>query len=139
MSEPQIRLTRRRLMASGGAAALSMGLVGGVAVPRAAAAGSWLSRRSHAARVGQAFTARPPGGPTTGLKLAGVEDLAGTSRKGTSLAGRDDAFALRFARTSGPDFPQGPVELRHRQLGRTTLFLVPGGDGSYALVVNRTP
>jgi hypothetical protein len=44
---------------------------------------------------------------------------------------------LRFKRTAGAQFGQGVVELRNKDLGRMSVFVVPDGTAVYALVVNR--
>jgi hypothetical protein len=135
------RLTRRQLLAWGAAVGAATTLGGLVAAPISVGRESWLRRATFAGRVGDRFHAVLADGRTVALRLAAVEDLAASTARGTSLAGRDDAFLLEFRGPHAPGLDQGVYELRHGALGAGQFFLVPQapGDGgqSYAVVVNR--
>jgi hypothetical protein len=134
-------VTRRQLLAWGAAAGAAATLPGLVAAPAALGRESWLRRATYTRRVGDTFHAVLENGRTVPLRLSAVEDLAGSTARGTSLAGRDDAFLLELRGPGEPSLGQGAYELRHRTLGRDTLFLVPQAPEArgtaYAIVVNR--
>jgi hypothetical protein len=130
-----VPLTRRRLLAWGVTAGAAAGLAGFAAAPPVLGRESWLRRTTYARRVGELFHV---GGTTVVLRLAKVRDLVGTTSGGASLAGRDDAFMLELAGPAESRLPQGVYELRHRALGRTSLFIVPHVQNSYAVVINRS-
>jgi hypothetical protein len=126
-------VTRRQLLAWGAAAGAAATLRGLVGAPASVARQSWMRRATYTGRIGQTFHAVADGSGVA-LRLAAVEDLP-------TLAGSDDAFLLEFSGPRAPRLTQGVVELRHKALGRTQLFLVPEAPGehgqSYAVVVNR--
>jgi hypothetical protein len=134
-------VTRRQLLAWGAVAGAAAALRGLVAAPVSVARESWLRRATYTGRVGESFHAVRGSGKTVALRLVAVEDLAGSTPSGESLAGRDDAFLLELLGPRTPELTQGIVELRHRALGRTELFIVPqapgGSRNAYAVVVNR--
>jgi hypothetical protein len=118
-----------------GAAATLPGLV---AAPVAVGRESWLRRATYTRRVGETFHAVVGNGHTVPLRLIAVEDLAASTARGTSLAGREDAFLLVLRGPEVPKLSQGVFELRHRTLGRNQLFLVPEEhENTYAVVINR--
>ena len=134
-------LTRRRLLAFGGAAAATAMLPGGVARaagrPTAKASTNWLERGAFSSRVGQPFSMAREGGGTIALTLSKVSDLQGRTSKGKSLAGRNDSFMLTFKGAGSATAPQGIRSLSHKQLGSKSLFVVPGA-GAYSVLVNRS-
>lgn len=138
-SAPHPRLTRRRFVTAAGAAAALAALpapaFGARRRPR-----RWRNRLSYEGLRG-GFGIRVPGELAhRPLTLDAVADVAGTTRRGKPLAGRADAFVLTFAAAWGPALEQGTYELRHRVLGPTRLFLVPGGTRRgrqlYVAVIN---
>jgi hypothetical protein len=134
-------ITRRRLLAWGATAAAATTVAPLLMAPGAVGRESWLRRGSYENHVGEYFRAGLGDGRTVSLRLEAVRDLIGTTPKGRSLAGHDDAFLLELRGPDTPRLPQGVSELRHSALGRRHLFVVPDGparDGSaYAVVVNR--
>jgi uncharacterized protein DUF6916 len=129
-------VTRRQLLAWGATAGAAATLHGLVAAPLSLGRESWVRRATYARRVGETFRAVLDDGTTVALRLVAVDDLAGQTARGRSLAGRDDAFLLEFLGPDTPRRPQGVYELRHRALGRARLFLVPH-ESTYVAVVNR--
>jgi len=129
-------VTRRQLLAWGATAGAAATLHGLVAAPLSLGRESWLRRATYARRVGETFRAVAEDGTTVALRLVAVDDLAGKTGCGRSLAGCEDAFVLEFLGPDAPRLPQGVFELRHRALGRGRLFLVPHGS-TYVAVVNR--
>jgi hypothetical protein len=134
-------INRRQLLAWGATAGAAATLRGLVAAPPSVGHETWLRRASYTGRIGQPFHATLGDAKTVTLQLLAVEDLTGTTPRGTSLAGVEDAFLLEFRGPSKPRLSQGVFELHHRALGRNRLFLVPqapGGHGNtYAVVINR--
>jgi hypothetical protein len=130
------RLSRRRLLAAGGAgvAALWLAPVGGVAE-----AATLRPELKRATWLGLADPAVDVAGRSASLRLVEVADLPVATAL-PALQGHDGAFALRF--TGPADLPQGTHALRHPELGAFELFLVPGGalDGGrrYEAIVDRT-
>ena len=128
-----IMLTRRALLASGGAVAV------GVALPRVAhtyaqQTRSYLRRSSYRPLIGHQFGID---GTRVELRLAHVEDL------NRHQAASERAFALNFEAPRGapPIATSVPTTLHHPALGRFKLLLVPGalsGTGRrYWAVINR--
>ena len=105
-------ITRRRLIALGGAATAVASVPGFLVPARAAAAEGWLSRASYTGRIGETFYMSLPGGARAGLRLSAV-------------TGDDKAFDLVFAPTSATLHPQATRTFTHAALGRTDLFAVP--------------
>lgn len=135
IDDPQ--LTRRRLLAFGGAA-LATAAVPGTA--RAATGGprpSWADRDALAARVGDTFVMRSDDGSSVAVRLKSVRDLPGTTVRGRSLKGRADAFVLTFKPVSATPAGQSTRTFEHPRLGSTQLFAV-AGDSTYTVVVNRS-
>ena len=134
-------LTRRRLLATGAPATVLATLPSLVTARDAIGRPTWLRRASYAGRVGETFRVVLADGRIVSLRLAGVENLVGTSPSGRSLKGSDAAFLLELQGPAKPSLEQGVRELRHPVLGRGMLFLVPEAPhrrGSrYAVVVNR--
>jgi hypothetical protein len=141
ISASHAAITRRQLLAWSTTASLAVILRGFIAAPHAVARETWLRRASYTGRVGQTFQAALGGAKRVGLRLAAVQQLAGTTPTGASLAGRDDAFLLEFRGPRTPRLSQGVFELHHPALGRQPFFLVPQAPGrhgnTYAVVVNR--
>jgi hypothetical protein len=138
VSDPSsVGLTRRRLLASGGAA----GAAAFAALnPQFAWAETvigrdpaYLRRSTYAPLVGQDFTASW-WGRSARLTLADVGDLPG------GLAGRDDAFSLFF--TGAPGIAGGSLTVTHPRVGRFPLFFGPVDARArvqdYEAVVNRS-
>jgi hypothetical protein len=133
-------ITRRRLLASGGAAA------GAAAVgfqpwdPAKANAADWdtpkhLVRGSYLKLSTPDFSSSRLGSGA-GLKLVSVADL-GAAATVKSLVNSEDAFALTFI--SDTEFESGTRTLAHPDLGLFELFLTPvEGKGSYEAIVNRS-
>lgn len=126
-------LTRRALLASGGAVGI------GLAVPWAAHAyalgtRSHLRRSSYLPLIGERFQVS---GTHVKLRLARVEDL------NRHQAGSENAFALSFTAPRGvpPLASSVPTNLHHPDLGRFKLLLTPGAAGRtqfrYWAVINR--
>jgi hypothetical protein len=131
-------MTRRRLFWLVGATAVVGGLPLRAGAARAATDSPWLRRSGYAGRLGERFEV--DGRPLT-LRLTAVGDLEGTTGAGRSLAGRDDAFYATLRGPRAPALAQGVHGLSHPELGRASLFLVPGERrghaATYQLVVNR--
>ena len=106
-------ITRRRLIALGGAATAVASVPGFLMPARAAAAAAegWLTRASYTGRIGETFYASLPAG-RFGLRLAAV-------------TGDDKAFDLVFSPTSATVHPQATRTFTHAGLGRTEFFVVP--------------
>lgn len=128
-----VTLTRRALLASGGAVGV------GLALPRVAHAyaqrtSSHMRRSSYLPLIGDQFGV---GGTHAKLRLAHVEDL------NQHQAGSEHAFALNFAAPRGapPLATSIPTALHHPALGRFKLLLAPGAPGGtglrYWAVINR--
>jgi len=141
MTEPDIepKLTRRRLVQSGGVAVAGLYAMG--ALPAAAFAADGpphLQRSSWMTRAGRMFPAVGASGDSATLRLVAVDDLA-RARQSPSLAGRDDAFALTFS--GPPGLGSGIASVRHPTLWWVSLFMTPGGPPAkeqyYEVVVDR--
>jgi hypothetical protein len=132
------RLSRRHLLAAGGAgvAALWLAPIGGVA--EAATLRPELKRATWLGLADPVVTVEIAGRPAA-LRLVEVADLPVATAL-PALQGHDGAFALRFTGPAG--LPQGTHALRHAELGAFELFLVPvGGAGAgrrYEAIVDRT-
>jgi hypothetical protein len=132
------RLSRRHLLAAGGAgvAALWLAPIDGIA--EAATLRPELKRATWLGLADPDVTVRAAG-PSTALRLVEVADLPVATAL-PALQGHDGAFALRFTGPVG--LPQGTHALRHAELGAFELFLVPvGGEGAdrrYEAIVDRT-
>ena len=105
-------ITRRRLIAMGGAATAVASVPGFLMPARAAAAETWFTRASYSGRVGETFYMSLAGGGRAGLKLAAV-------------TGTDDAFDLVFAPTSSTEHAQSTRTFTHAVLGRNDFFVMP--------------
>jgi hypothetical protein len=119
-------LTRRSLLAGGGAAALAFALPAAATAVRSTR--SHLRRSTYSGLVGQRFAVQ---GTSAAIALTAVSDLTAHQR------GSEDAFALRFHAPAGVRLADVPT-LRHARLGSFALFLTPGAGQSYTAVVNRT-
>lgn len=142
-SNAEPKLTRRRLVLSGGAAVAGLYVMG--SVPAAASAGSgppYLRRASYTALTGAAFPAVDPNGAAVTLRLVAVSDLERAAQT-RSVAGRDDAFELTFSGPPGTLLGSGISRLRHPSLGWVSLFITPFGGSTgeqlYEVVVDRAP
>ena len=130
------RLTRRGLLASGGAAGAAAFAALNPGVARAITAvgddPSYLRRSGYARLVGQDFAAGSFGRTVT-LTLAEVGDLAGKP-------GRDDAFSLLFV--GPPGIASGIQTLSHPSLRSFRLMIGPvdptGRSQEYEAVVDRS-
>jgi hypothetical protein len=129
-------MTRRRLLATGGAAGAAAVVGFQPWSPAAAQAAdgdtpAYLRRASYLALSTPDFSTSRLGAGA-GLKLVSVADLSDPK-----LAGRDDAFALTF--TSDTPFESGTRSMAHRDFGVFELFLAPvEGNGSYEAIINRS-
>jgi hypothetical protein len=137
---PTRGMTRRRLLATGGAAGAAA-VVGfqpwSPAAAKAAAGDSpaYLRRSSYLALSSPDFSTSRLG-QLAGVKLASVADL-GAADVDKALVNNDDAFALMF--TSDTAFEAGTRTFAHPDFGVFELFIAPvEGRGSYEVIVNRT-
>jgi hypothetical protein len=129
-------LTRRGLLASGGAAGAAAFAAFNPGVASAITAigddPSYLRRSGYARLVGQDFAAGSWGRTVT-LTLADVADVPGRT-------GRDDAFALQFV--GSPGIEGGIQPLRHPSLGNFKLMISPvdptGRSQDYEAIVDRS-
>jgi hypothetical protein len=133
---PDRGITRRRLIATGGAAgaAAVVGFRPWDPAPAHAADGDtppWLRRASYLALSSPNFSSSRLG-TRADLELVTVGDLSDPK-----LANRDDAFVLTFK--SATTFPSGTRTVAHDDLGVFDLFVAPveGNDG-YEAIVNRS-
>jgi hypothetical protein len=136
-------LTRRRLLAAGGAAALAatLGELRGVApVLSEVTIPAYLRRSSYLALVGERFELIAAGGRGVLARLVAVVDL-GVGARVRPLGGAEEAFALLFHSSSRPRLEQDVVSLRHPALGRFQLLVSPASTGrrgqDYSAVINR--
>jgi hypothetical protein len=138
-SPPVTALTRRRLLATGGAAGAAA-MIGfqpwspatAVAAP-ASDVPMYLRRSAYLTPSTVEFIASGEGHVST-LTLTGIRDLPGDPK----LVGSEDAFALEF---SGPSALQGGIDtFTHPDLGNFELFVSPvdAGGTAYEVVVNRS-
>ena len=131
-----LQLTRRRLLAAGGAA------VATAAVPSTARAArkpvpSWQDREALTACVGETFVMRGADGSSVATQLKAVRDVLGTTARGRSLKGRADAYLLVFKPVSGTPAGEGIRTFSHQRLGSTQLFAI-ATDTTYEVLVNRS-
>lgn len=137
-------LTRRTLLAAGGAGAATLlagGLLARGPAPRATAA-SLLHPEAAPVRsiftphVGSAFTLRGEDGRSARTRLVEVSDLV------RGRPGDEDSFALLFHAAAGESLGQAVVRLEHpvASLG-IPLLVSPSGTGrrgqDYSVIVNR--
>jgi hypothetical protein len=136
-----VGITRRRLLATGGAAGAAA-VVGfrpwDPASAHAATASdspAYLRRASYQALSTPDFnTSRL--GQSAGVKLMSVADL-GAADVDKKLVNNDDAFSLAF--TSDTPFEAGTRTFAHPDLGVFDLFVAPvEGRGGYEVIVNRS-
>lgn len=134
---PPVRgVTRRRLLATGGAAGVvALGFQPWSPEPAGAAihqdVADYLIRSPYLALSTPNFAI----GATT-AKLEAVSDLPAATQD-TKLAGSEDAFSLTFS-TTAPLEP-GIQAFSHPDLGQFELFIAPiEGKGLYEVVVNRS-
>ena len=135
IDDPQ--LTRRRLLAFGGAAVATAAVPGTARAASRAARPSWADRDALAARVGDSFVMRSDDGSSVAVRLQSVRDLPGTTPRGRSLKRHAQAYALTFKPVSAAPSGQATRTFSHPQLGSTQLFAV-AGDATYTVVVNRS-
>lgn len=131
-------LTRRTLLAAGGAGAATLaagGLLRAGSGGTASAAAQPLVRSAFAPHVGSVFELADPGGATVRARLDAVEDLT------SGRAGSEDQFHLLFHGPRAPLLPQSVAEVRHGRLGTSHLLVSPSGTGrrgqDYSVIVNR--
>src|SRR4051812_14047269 len=135
-ASPDRGITRRRLLATGGAAGAAA-VVGlrpwDPAAAKAADADTpAYLRRSSYLRLSSPDFGSSRLGQGAGLKLVSVSDLSDPK-----LANSEDAFALTF--TSDTAFEAGTRRFAHPDLGVFELFIAPvEGHGSYEAIVNRS-
>lgn len=132
---PSLRLSRRRLLAVGGAGVAALWLAPTGALAEAAALPVALRRSSWATLGGPTLRASRDG-RTVELRLTAVGDLP-VAETLPALRGHDAAFVLRFA--GPPGLPAGIYRLQHAELGAFELAFGPLAEaGRYAAVVDRT-
>jgi hypothetical protein len=129
-------MTRRRLLATGGAAGAAAVVGFQPWAPAAAKAAdgdtpAYLRRASYLALSTPDFSSSRLGA-AAGLKLVAVSDLSDPK-----LVNSEDAFALTF--TSDTLFESGTRSLANADLGVFELFVAPiEGNGHYEAIVNRS-
>lgn len=134
MSTDSQRISRRTLLASGGAAAFWLSIPGmafGRTRRHRRRLHSHLRRSSYTPLINQNFTVGPHR-----LRLVAVQDL------NPAQAGSENAFALVFRGRPGDTSVARTVPtFRHPQLGAFELFITSGrpsaGGRSYVAVINR--
>jgi hypothetical protein len=110
--------------------------------PWAAAASGpgYLTRSAYAGLEGTTFTVETGAEPVV-LRLESVSDVAGAATR-RSLAGSEDAFALRFSGPLAAPLDSGIHTLEHPRLGSIELFAspvdAPESDRNYEVVVDRS-
>jgi hypothetical protein len=137
-SQNMPQLTRRRLLAAGGASGAAAMVALNPALARAANAvaadPAYLRRSSYAGLVGQGF-AVDWWGSSDVLTLVAVNDL-------TDLSGRDDAFSLTFSGAPSVRPGNDAIALSNRSVGKFDLFVAPvdaaGTTQLFEAVVNRS-
>jgi hypothetical protein len=132
-------LTRRSLLCAGATAGAAV--IVGVRPWAAAAAGpSYLTRSAYAGLEGTTFTVETGAEPVV-LRLESVSDVAGAATR-RSLAGSDDAFALRFSGPLAAPLDSGIHSIHHPGIGTFDLFAspvdAPSEDRNYEVVVDRS-
>jgi hypothetical protein len=70
------------------------------------------------------------------LRLESVSDLP-SAPSVPSLVDSEDAFALTFSGPGSVGPLDGPLHVRHAELGEFDIAVGPGGDGRYTAIVNR--
>jgi hypothetical protein len=129
-------MTRRRLLATGGAAGAAA-VVGFQPWDPAAAKAADSDTPAYLRRSSYLNLSTPDFGSSrlgqgAGLKLMSVADLSDPK-----LVNSEDAFGLTF--TCDTSFESGTRSLAHPDLGVFELFIVPvEGDGSYEAIINRS-
>jgi hypothetical protein len=126
-------VTRRRLLATGGAAgaAAALGRFPAIADAADPAVPDYLGRSSYLALSTQTFAVG-----TTTATLEAVTDLPAVSED-AKLAASEDAFSLLFS-TAAPVEPAIQA-FSHPDLGQFEFFIAPIEDeGKYEVVVNRS-
>ena len=137
-------ITRRRLLAAGGAAGAAAVATLNPQLAKAANAvatfgePAYLRRSSYPVLLGTDFTAVAPQRVTFSLASVGDLEAAATVER---LRGRDDAFSLVFLGPSG--LPAGTRSFSHQFLCAFELFLSPidrpsGGQAAYEAVIDRS-
>ncbi len=138
-------MTRRRLLAAGGAsvAALAFAELEGLLPVLGGGGPPPLHRSVFAARVGERFRLRTSSGASADVRLARVEDYG----NGTipDAVGSDAAFVLTFhAAPDVPQLEQDVMAVSHPRMRSYRLLLAPAGLGragqDYVAVIDtRTP
>jgi hypothetical protein len=143
--DPEI--TRRGLLAAGGAAVVGLALaelshvsgVAGVLGSRDAGVPAYLRRSSFVPLVGDRFVLQAADRRAV-VRLTAVDDLGVIAAAGAH-PGLDDAFALAFHGPPGMRLDQDVMTLSHASLGSFKLLVSPSGTGhhgqDYAAVINR--
>ena len=133
---PNRGMTRRRLLATGGAAGAAAAVGFRPWDPTAAHAADADTplhlRRSTYLKLSTLDFGTSRLGASAGIKLVSVGDLSDPK-----LVNSEDAFALTF--TSNTPFESGTRSLAHPDLGVFELFIAPiEGNGNYEAIVNRS-
>ncbi|HWH11844.1 MAG TPA: hypothetical protein VG165_12005 [Solirubrobacteraceae bacterium] len=138
-------ITRRGLLAAGGAAVVGLALAEGSRLADLAggftspAVPAYLRRSTFSPLVGERFVLSAAGRRAV-VSLVAVDDLAAGGRT-ASVAGRDDAFALIFHAPAGARIDQDVMTVSHPGIGRFPLLVSPSGTGhhgqDYAAIINR--
>jgi hypothetical protein len=79
-----------------------------------------------AARQGETFVVRLPGGAAQDLELVEVRDLGRRKTADGDLSN----YALTFLARTAPALPQATYRLEHVAMGAMDVFLVPIGRGA---------
>jgi hypothetical protein len=142
-------LTRRRLLATGAAAAVSVTLLdtnasaktymaaAKQAKPARRYARSGYRRSRFAPHVGGPVKLRPRGGAAVRGTLVAIEDVPYVR----SLAGHQDVYTLRLRGPAAPLLPEGIVGIRNQHFGVIELYVTPApspaGVQDYLATINR--
>jgi hypothetical protein len=142
-------LTRRRLLATGAAAAASVTLLdtnasaktymaaAKQAKPAARYARTGYRRKRFAPHVGAPVKLRPRGGAAVRGTLVAIEDVPNVR----SLAGDQDAYSLLLRGPAAPLLPEGIIGIRNNHFGVIELYVTPVpsplGVQDYLATINR--
>lgn len=142
LPDPAVRISRRHLLAAGGAGVAALWFGPGWSVDDGVAEAATLRselRRSAWLQVTDPVVHATVDGRTAALRLTQVADLPIADQL-AALRDHDGAFALRFVGPAG--LPQGAWSLQQADLGTFELFVVPierrGSTQTYEAIVDRT-
>lgn len=136
-------LTRRRLLAASGAAALAATvgeLAGVVTALGELASPAYLRRSSYLPLVGERFELMAPGRHRVVARLVSVTDL-GTGKRMRPLVGAEDAFGLLFHSPGRARLEQDVMSVGHPAFGLFQLLVSPASTDrvgqDYSATINR--